>query len=230
MTATSTVARRTHRSSSRTPTTPCASRTRSWRRSRRTTDWTTHAITTGEPVETVKARYLLNKMAEAAWVCGDPGIQYHDNINRWHTIGQHGADQRQQPVQRVHVPRRLGLQPGQPEPDEVRQGRRRVRHRGLQARGADRAHRAGDHRRQRELPDAEDRREQPRLPAARPRLRQPGRAAHEPRPGLRLATPVAPTRPPSPPSCRARRRCSRPASAATRAGRSPATPSTASRT
>ena len=48
-------------------------------------DWTTHAITTGEPIETVKARYLLNKMAEAAWVCGDPGIQYHDNINRWHT-------------------------------------------------------------------------------------------------------------------------------------------------
>jgi ribonucleoside-diphosphate reductase alpha chain len=48
-------------------------------------DWTTHAITTGEPVETVKARYLMNKMAEAAWVCGDPGIQYHDNINRWHT-------------------------------------------------------------------------------------------------------------------------------------------------
>ncbi|MCV0402623.1 MAG: vitamin B12-dependent ribonucleotide reductase [Chloroflexi bacterium] len=48
-------------------------------------DWTTHAITTGEPVETLKARYLMNKMAEAAWVCGDPGIQYHDNINRWHT-------------------------------------------------------------------------------------------------------------------------------------------------
>ncbi len=48
-------------------------------------DWTTHAVTSGEPVETVKARYLLNKMAEAAWVCGDPGIQYHDNINRWHT-------------------------------------------------------------------------------------------------------------------------------------------------
>ncbi|HEX3220870.1 MAG TPA: hypothetical protein VHU77_12825, partial [Candidatus Limnocylindria bacterium] len=48
-------------------------------------NWTTHAITSGAPVETVKARYLLNKMAEAAWVCGDPGIQYHDNINRWHT-------------------------------------------------------------------------------------------------------------------------------------------------
>src|SRR5687768_15711515 len=49
-------------------------------------DWTTHAITTGEPVETVKARYLMNKMAEAAWVCGDPGIQYHDNINRWNPV------------------------------------------------------------------------------------------------------------------------------------------------
>ena len=48
-------------------------------------DWQTKAITTGDTVETVKARYLLNKMAEAAWVCGDPGIQYHDNINRWHT-------------------------------------------------------------------------------------------------------------------------------------------------
>src|SRR5438876_8360570 len=48
-------------------------------------DWTTHAVTTGKPMETFKARYLLNKMAEAAWVCGDPGIQYHDTVNRWHT-------------------------------------------------------------------------------------------------------------------------------------------------
>ena len=48
-------------------------------------DWTTHAVVTGAPMVTTKARYLLNKMAEAAWVCGDPGIQYHDNINRWHT-------------------------------------------------------------------------------------------------------------------------------------------------
>ncbi len=58
---------------------------RSWRRIEQDADWTTHAVTSGEPVETVKARYLMNKMAEAAWVCGDPGIQYHDNINRWHT-------------------------------------------------------------------------------------------------------------------------------------------------
>ncbi|PZR63020.1 MAG: intein-containing adenosylcobalamin-dependent ribonucleoside-diphosphate reductase [Chloroflexi bacterium] len=48
-------------------------------------DWTAHAVTDGRPISTVKARYLLNKMAEAAWICGDPGIQYHDNVNRWHT-------------------------------------------------------------------------------------------------------------------------------------------------
>ncbi|MEX1093698.1 MAG: LAGLIDADG family homing endonuclease, partial [Acidimicrobiia bacterium] len=48
-------------------------------------DWTTTAVVTGKPMDTFKARALLNKMAEAAWVCGDPGIQYHDNINRWHT-------------------------------------------------------------------------------------------------------------------------------------------------
>jgi len=48
-------------------------------------DWELKAVTTGETLETVKARYLLDKMAQAAWVCGDPGIQYDDNINRWHT-------------------------------------------------------------------------------------------------------------------------------------------------
>jgi ribonucleoside-diphosphate reductase alpha chain len=48
-------------------------------------DWTTHEVKSGKPSETFKARYLMNKMAEAAWVCGDPGIQYHDTVNRWHT-------------------------------------------------------------------------------------------------------------------------------------------------
>ena len=99
---------------------------------------------------------------------------------------EHRADQRQQPVLRVHVPRRQRLQPGEPQPHEVREGRRRVRHRGVQARGADRVHRAGDHRRQRELSHAAHRREQPRLPAHRSGVREPGCAAHEPWPRLRL--------------------------------------------
>ena len=45
---------------------------------------------------------------------------------------------------------------------------------------------AGDHRRQRRLPDREDRRDDARLPGARHRLRQPGRAAHGAGPALRL--------------------------------------------
>jgi ribonucleoside-diphosphate reductase alpha chain len=40
---------------------------------------------THEVVETVKARALFRKMAEAAWACADPGIQYDDAIQHWHT-------------------------------------------------------------------------------------------------------------------------------------------------
>ncbi len=47
--------------------------------------WTTHSVTTGEPVDTYRARELFRRMAEAAWVCGDPGIQYDTTINDWHT-------------------------------------------------------------------------------------------------------------------------------------------------
>ena len=41
--------------------------------------------TTGEAIETVDARDLFDKIAKAAWECADPGIQYDDTINRWHT-------------------------------------------------------------------------------------------------------------------------------------------------
>ena len=48
-------------------------------------DWTTHEVTTGNPAGTYKAREILRKMADAAWICGDPGIQYDTTINDWHT-------------------------------------------------------------------------------------------------------------------------------------------------
>ena len=47
--------------------------------------WTTHSVTTGEPVETLRAREIFRRMADAAWICGDPGIQYDTTINDWHT-------------------------------------------------------------------------------------------------------------------------------------------------
>ena len=49
-------------------------------------DWTTHAVVAPhEPMGTYKARDIFRKMAEAAHVCGDPGIQYDTTINDWHT-------------------------------------------------------------------------------------------------------------------------------------------------
>jgi len=45
---------------------------------------------TGEVVETVDAADLFRKIAEAAWACADPGIQYDDTINDWHTNPETG--------------------------------------------------------------------------------------------------------------------------------------------
>ncbi len=49
-------------------------------------DWTTHAVVAPHaPMDTYKARDMFHKMAEAAHLCGDPGIQYDTTINEWHT-------------------------------------------------------------------------------------------------------------------------------------------------
>ena len=44
----------------------------------------------GEVIETVDAKELFQKMAQAAWECADPGIQYDDTINDWHTNPETG--------------------------------------------------------------------------------------------------------------------------------------------
>src|SRR5688572_30516915 len=53
-------------------------------------DWDLPAVMTGEVVGTVKARDLWRQIAEAAWECADPGIQFDTTINRWHTIANSG--------------------------------------------------------------------------------------------------------------------------------------------
>jgi ribonucleoside-diphosphate reductase alpha chain len=45
---------------------------------------------TGEVIDTVDAKELFAKMARAAWECADPGIQYDDTINDWHTTPESG--------------------------------------------------------------------------------------------------------------------------------------------
>jgi ribonucleoside-diphosphate reductase alpha chain len=53
-------------------------------------DFALRARTDGRVLETVNARELFNKMAKAAWECADPGIQYDDTINDWHTNPETG--------------------------------------------------------------------------------------------------------------------------------------------
>ncbi|MBU6163449.1 MAG: vitamin B12-dependent ribonucleotide reductase [Actinomycetales bacterium] len=48
------------------------------------------ARSTGEIIEEVDAKQLFRKMAEAAWACADPGIQYDTTINDWHTNPETG--------------------------------------------------------------------------------------------------------------------------------------------
>ncbi len=54
------------------------------------TNFGLRARTTGEVVEEVDARDLFAKIADAAWECADPGIQYDDIINEWHTTPESG--------------------------------------------------------------------------------------------------------------------------------------------
>jgi ribonucleoside-diphosphate reductase alpha chain len=48
-------------------------------------DWHTRSVTTGEIVDTYKARDLMRQIAEGTWVCGDPGMQFDTTVNDWHT-------------------------------------------------------------------------------------------------------------------------------------------------
>src|ERR671922_511457 len=53
-------------------------------------EWSLTARVTGEPVETLPARELMREIAEAAWRCADPGVQYDTTINQWHTSPNSG--------------------------------------------------------------------------------------------------------------------------------------------
>jgi ribonucleoside-diphosphate reductase alpha chain len=53
-------------------------------------DWNLTGRTDGSVIETVKARKLLRDIADAAWQCADPGVQYDTTINKWHTLPNTG--------------------------------------------------------------------------------------------------------------------------------------------
>ena len=94
-------ARRTTPSPARTRTTPSASRPTSCAPSRATTTGTcttapsarTRSSRAGRPApsSTLRARELWDDIAETAWLCADPGLQFHDTTNEWHTCPADGA-------------------------------------------------------------------------------------------------------------------------------------------
>ncbi len=49
------------------------------------TDWALKAVKDGRTVKTIRARNLMRQIAQTAWECADPGMQYDTTINRWHT-------------------------------------------------------------------------------------------------------------------------------------------------
>ena len=53
-------------------------------------DWKLKAVLSGETVETTRARDLMRDIAQAAWECADPGMQYDTTINEWHTCPASG--------------------------------------------------------------------------------------------------------------------------------------------
>ena len=54
-------------------------------------DWALIRRTDGKVAKTIKARDLWDQVGHAAWACADPGIQFHDTVNAWHTCPEDGA-------------------------------------------------------------------------------------------------------------------------------------------
>ncbi|MCX7559517.1 vitamin B12-dependent ribonucleotide reductase [Sulfitobacter sp. F26204] len=54
-------------------------------------DWELIDRVTGRVSKTIRARDLWEQVGHAAWACADPGIQYHDTVNEWHTCPEDGA-------------------------------------------------------------------------------------------------------------------------------------------
>ena len=148
--------------------------------------WDLTARNGGETVKTVDAKDLMKQVADAAWRCADPGIQYDTTINNWHTCPNSGRINASNPCSEyMHVDdsacnlASLNL---------------------MRFRRADGTFDTEDFEHAVdvvflaqeivvspvELPDREDRRERSRVPPARPRLREPRRLPHVERPAVRL--------------------------------------------
>jgi ribonucleoside-diphosphate reductase alpha chain len=53
-------------------------------------DWLTHAVTDGRPLDRYQARGVWKSIADAAWICGDPGLQFDTTIQDWNCVPNSG--------------------------------------------------------------------------------------------------------------------------------------------
>ena len=72
--------------------------------------WQTKARTDGRVIDTYEAKTLWKMVAQAAWACADPGVQYDTTINDWHTCANTDKIHASESVLGVHVLERHGLQ------------------------------------------------------------------------------------------------------------------------
>ena len=137
-------------------------------------------------MDTYKARDIFRQMADAAHLCGDPGIQYDTTINDWHTSANTDRIYATNPCSEYMFLNdtacnlaSLNLMKfvdadGEFDVEAYRYAAKvTITAQEILVDNAS-------------YPTPQDRGEHPQVPAARPRLRQPRRAADEPRPGLRL--------------------------------------------
>ncbi len=149
-------------------------------------EWNLTARTDGTVVETVDARKLMRQVAEAAWRCADPGVQYDTTINSWHTLPNTGRINASNPCSEY-----MSIDDSACNLASLNLMKFRREDGELDVDAFEHAvdiglPRTGDPRRLLVLPDARDRAEREGVPPARPRLREPRRAADGARAAVRL--------------------------------------------
>lgn len=73
-------------------------------------EWVTKTRLTDETVTSYRARDLWNEIAKAAWMCGDPGVQFNDLMNKWHTTPKSGKIRASNPC--FHPDTRISTEKG----------------------------------------------------------------------------------------------------------------------
>ncbi len=140
-------------------------------------DWKLKAVTSGETVDTVRARDLMREIAQAAWECADPGMQYDTTINEWHTCPASGRINASNPCSEYMHLDNSACNLASLNLLKFADADMNFDIAGDKHADRGRVHRAGDCRRGLRLPDREDRAQRGAFRQLGRGLRQPGRAA-----------------------------------------------------